>query len=247
MELSKLHESTEEVYEKLLKINKWPTVYDGDTRVSLSYSFDHPTEDSAVLDVMVSYSPKQPIIGKDIFRLVMDLVLQNLKNLVPGVELENFGTKVMIKLSTFSVYYKEGVLPIFSYMDRPIVNEITLPRELSQLFQDGTDEYRLATDNQVPTFGEGYDTEMDRLIKKTKNIFRAFRKGTYKGLPYYFKSEGTVTVHQERDRYNFEDKILYPDLSSTISTGHVTYEGEDLQGLYDQLKKKFGSYGIRYS
>jgi hypothetical protein len=252
MNMYNLYESTEETLKQLQNTPKQHTAYDNGWKYSFKNVYDIETSETGISEMKIHINiiinlQDNLKMGTNMFCGAMYHVLQYIKESVPSITSEDLGSHVTIQLNSVEVEYGLGVMDIFEFMDRPIVNELRVPRELSQLLRDGTEEYCLATGDQVPRFEEGFMDEVTRMTKKAKVVYKALMKGTLDGEPYVLPNSPIIIVRQMRRRFDFDSKVLRPDLLANIFV-HGRYQGnQDKDRLTAYLKERFKSFGIEFT
>lgn len=219
------------------------------------------------LHLGIVYHPNlgHPNIPQDYLKVPMERIASQLKDKIfskkdyPRELLEEY----IIKITNEVTYYSEGVIRILDREYLPAVerNSLLLPISLYGLIHN-TEQI---LDNYVipnpPKFSPDYALAMDKAVKKIKTIYKALRKGTFKGRTYELPEQmPTVIVHQSLKSYNKEDRIIRPDFSLSITTAYPIIDGnketwrrinsdEDTAYLVDldtYLKKKFENFDISY-
>ena len=105
-----------------------------------------------------------------------------------------------------------------------------------------------------PKFAEGYSLAAQKIVKKSLSVFKAFSKGTWRGMTYEYTNP-TVHMSQKLNNYNKETRVIHPNFNVTITTQWPLLNGKvfkfsDNEDLYKQLnqfmKKRFEVFGIYF-
>ena len=218
------------------------------------------------LHLGIVYHPNlgHPNIPQDYLKVPVERIASHLKDEIfnkktyPRELLEEY----IIKITNDVTYYSEGVIRILDKEYLPAVerNSLLLPISLYDLIYNTDQILNSYVIPNPPKFSPDYALAMDKAVKKMKTIYKALRKGTFKGRSYELREDmPTMVVHQRFKQYNKEDRVIYPEFSSTITStypkvdgkeiSHLTKDENDVQYLKeldDYLTKKFENFGITY-
>ena len=226
-------------------------------------------DDKSVKDkigIGVTYYPdlQNPIIPQNYLVKPVSVIINRLKEDIfkeqeyPKEVLEQFKFRIEME----AVYYSEGILRLLENEVLPSAerNVLKSSHTLYDLIYNTDQVLQTYVIQNPPKFSSDYVLAMDKVVKKMKTIYKALRKGTFKGKSYELKENmPTVVVHQRFKQYNKEDRIIYPEFSLTITSTFPTIDGkpysyittndEDRQyakELDEYLGKKFANFGITY-
>ncbi len=218
------------------------------------------------LGIGVTYYPdlQNPVIPQNYLVKPMSVFINHLKENVfkereyPKEVLEQF----KVKIDSEAIYYSEGILRVLENEVLPAAerNVIKSSHTLYEFIYDTDQVLQTYVIQNPPKFSSDYVLAMDKAVKKMKTIYKALRKGTFKGRSYELREDmPTMVVHQRFKQYNKEDRVIYPEFSSTITStypkvdgkeiSHLTKDENDVQYLKeldDYLTKKFENFGITY-
>ena len=228
------------------------------------YTKDDPS--LKVLGIGITYYPdlQNPVIPQDYLVKPVSMVIKHLKENIfnekeyPQEVLEQF----KIRIQSESVYYSEGILRVLDDNVLPAAetNVLKASHTLYEFMYDTDQVLQTYVIQNPPKFSPDYVLAMDKVVKKMKTIYKALRKGTYKGKSYELReSMPTMVVHQRLKQYNKEDRIIYPEFSLTITSQYPKVDGkiisffsgdeeerEFAKELDEYLAKKFINFGITY-
>jgi len=218
------------------------------------------------LGIGVTYYPdlQNPVIPQNYLVKPVSMVIDRLKEEIfkekeyPKEVLEQF----KVKIDNEAIYYSEGILRVLENEVLPAAerNVIKSSHTLYEFIYDTDQVLQTYVIQNPPKFSSDYVLAMDKAVKKMKTIYKALRKGTFKGRSYELREDmPTMVVHQRFKQYNKEDRVIYPEFSSTITStypkvdgkeiSHLTKDENDVQYLKeldDYLTKKFENFGITY-
>jgi hypothetical protein len=218
------------------------------------------------LGIGVTYYPdlQNPVIPQNYLVKPVSVFINHLKENVfkereyPKEVLEQF----KVKIDSEAIYYSEGILRVLENEVLPAAerNVIKSSHTLYEFIYDTDQVLQTYVIQNPPKFSSDYVLAMDKAVKKMKTIYKALRKGTFKGRSYELREDmPTMVVHQRFKQYNKEDRVIYPEFSSTITStypkvdgkeiSHLTKDENDVQYLKeldDYLTKKFENFGITY-
>lgn len=218
------------------------------------------------LGIGVTYYPdlQNPVIPQDYLVKPVSVVIDRLKEEIfkekeyPKEVLEQF----KVRMENEAVYYSEGILRLLENEVLPASerNVIKASHTLYDFIYNTDQVLQTYVIQNPPRFSSDYVLAMDKAVKKMKTIYKALRKGTFKGKSYELKENiPTVVVHQRFKQYNKEDRIIYPEFSLTITStfpkidgklySYTTTNDEDREyanELDEYLSKKFANFGITY-
>ena len=218
------------------------------------------------LGIGVTYYPdlQNPVIPQNYLVKPVSVFINHLKENVfkereyPKEVLEQF----KVKIDSEAIYYSEGILRVLENDVLPAAerNVIKASHTLYDFIYNTDQVLQTYVIQNPPKFSSDYVLAMDKAVKKMKTIYKALRKGTFKGRSYELREDmPTMVVHQRFKQYNKEDRIVYPEFSSTITStypkvdgkeiSHLTKDENDVQYLKeldDYLTKKFENFGITY-
>lgn len=225
-------------------------------------------DDPSVKDmgIGVTYYPdlQNPIIPQNYLVKPVSMVIDRLKGEIfkeqeyPKEVLEQFRFRIDME----AVYYSEGILRVLEDEILPAAerNVIRASHTLYDFIYNTDQVLQTYVIQNPPKFSSDYVLAMDKAVKKMKTIYKALRKGTFKGKSYELKENiPTLVVHQRLKQYNKEDRIIYPEFALTITStfpkidgkeySYVTTNDEDREyakELDEYLGKKFANFGITY-
>ena len=218
------------------------------------------------LGIGVTYYPdlQNPVIPQNYLVKPVSVFINHLKENVfkereyPKEVLEQF----KVKIDSEAIYYSEGILRVLENDVLPASerNVIKASHTLYDFIYNTDQVLQTYVIQNPPKFSSDYVLAMDKAVKKMKTIYKALRKGTFKGRSYELREDmPTMVVHQRFKQYNKEDRVIYPEFSSTITStypkvdgkeiSHLTKDENDVQYLKeldDYLTKKFENFGITY-
>ncbi len=218
------------------------------------------------LGIGVTYYPdlQNPVIPQNYLVKPVSVFINHLKENVfkereyPKEVLEQF----KVKIDSEAIYYSEGILRVLENDVLPAAerNVIKASHTLYDFIYNTDQVLQTYVIQNPPKFSSDYVLAMDKAVKKMKTIYKALRKGTFKGRSYELREDmPTMVVHQRFKQYNKEDRVIYPEFSSTITStypkvdgkeiSHLTKDENDVQYLKeldDYLTKKFENFGITY-
>ena len=218
------------------------------------------------LGIGVTYYPdlQNPVIPQDYLVKPVSVVIDHLKEEIfkekeyPKEVLEQF----KVRMENEAVYYSEGILRLLENEVLPASerNVIKASHTLYDFIYNTDQVLQTYVIQNPPRFSSDYVLAMDKAVKKMKTIYKALRKGTFKGKSYELKENiPTVVVHQRFKQYNKEDRIIYPEFSLTITSTFPKIDGklysynttndedrEYANELDEYLNKKFANFGITY-
>ncbi len=218
------------------------------------------------LGIGVTYYPdlQNPVIPQNYLVKPVSVFINHLKENVfkereyPKEVLEQF----KVKIDSEAIYYSEGILRVLEKDVLPASerNVIKASHTLYDFIYNTDQVLQTYVIQNPPKFSSDYVLAMDKAVKKMKTIYKALRKGTFKGRSYELREDmPTMVVHQRFKQYNKEDRVIYPEFSSTITStypkvdgkeiSHLTKDENDVQYLKeldDYLTKKFENFGITY-
>lgn len=218
------------------------------------------------LGIGVTYYPdlQNPVISQDYLVKPVSVVIDRLKEEIfkekeyPKEVLEQF----KVRMENEAVYYSEGILRLLENEVLPASerNVIKASHTLYDFIYNTDQVLQTYVIQNPPRFSSDYVLAMDKAVKKMKTIYKALRKGTFKGKSYELKENiPTLVVHQRFKQYNKEDRIIYPEFSLTITStfpkidgkpySYTTTNDEDREyanELDEYLSKKFANFGITY-
>jgi len=218
------------------------------------------------LGIGVTYYPdlQNPVIPQNYLVKPVSMVIDRLKEEIfkekeyPKEVLEQF----KVKIDNEAIYYSEGILRVLENEVLPAAerNVIKSSHTLYEFIYDTDQVLQTYVIQNPPKFSSDYVLAMDKAVKKMKTIYKALRKGTFKGRSYELREDmPTMVVHQRFKQYNKEDRVIYPEFSSTITSTFPKVDGKEvsayqktisdvqyLKELDDYLTKKFENFGITY-
>lgn len=223
------------------------------------------------LEILMVYYPDEdkPKFHHDHFTKPIAAVINHIKRNIPEIESypKDILHKFSIKIVSETSYPLEGVIKLLdgemlSLFERNrILNPLPLDQALFD-FQDALNDYVLY---RPPVFSSDYVNVMKKAMKKMYTIYKALQKGTFKGRSYELhEGEPLLVIHQNRSRYNKEQRIIYPDFNLTISArdpkkidgidyiDFIVNQRESGEGmiyvkeLNEFLKQRFLNFGITY-
>lgn len=218
------------------------------------------------LGIGVTYYPdlQNPVIPQNYLVKPVSVFINHLKENVfkereyPKEVLEQF----KVKIDSEAIYYSEGILRVLENDVLPASerNVIKASHTLYDFIYNTDQVLQTYVIQNPPKFSSDYVLAMDKAVKKMKTIYKALRKGTFKGRSYELREDmPTMVVHQRFKQYNKEDRVIYPEFSSTITSTYPKVDGKEisnftkdendlqyLKELDDYLTKKFENFGITY-
>ena len=221
------------------------------------------------IDFMPNMNPK-PVIPLNILQVCMgdfmdDLLEINPDLLNPSIYPADLLNMYHIKLMGMNVFPGNGVLHMRDYMDVPTYNlKMLSPNPFGSILFSRShlkNVYSLVP-GDLPTFEDGYSSAMEKLVKKSKHVYHALKKGTWRGHTYELDKpinwSSGVVLHQERQDYNKTDKIIRSDFTPSMNLGWELVDGvknskeesvlppQEREEFREWLKKRFEQFGIRY-
>jgi hypothetical protein len=265
-------------YEKINQtISKWNKknlfyksfdIPEGVVRINIAFEPKLSNKEGKI-ELGITFVPKmdpKPVIPRYLLAKSMEVFIDELKELNPEM-LDNpsmYPHDVLndyeVTIYSVSIFPGEGVLHLSSYMSRATYNiKAGMPQKLGILLFNKSHllNHYMLDENDVPKFDDEYSLAMDKITRRVKTIYTALQKGTFRGLPYELPKfyPGNVVVHQENERFNLDNKVIHPDFSVSISTGHSTLNGiklnevlpQELQDDFnDYMRNRFKHFDIRF-
>jgi hypothetical protein len=205
------------------------------------------------IEIGVAYHPIEPECNENMFKEPMEFFLRELLNILEPT-LKKVDPTILsgIKINYFNyvMYYKEGILNFISRDYLSHLDKVNIMADINLLDaytnMDNALYDLVIPIDRLPRFGGEYSLAMDKAIKRIKTVYRAYRKGKYKGLPYELSETPTVTVHQSPNSWDSHSRVLLPIFELSISIGTIQYDGDQLE-LRNALIKRFEHFGVTFN
>lgn len=209
----------------------------------------------------------KPVIPRYLLAKSMEVFIDDIKEInpdmfdKPSLYPQDVLNDYEVTIYSVAIYPGEGIIHLSEYMPRSVYNIKTKkPQKFGEILFSRSlllNQYML-DENDLPRFDDQYSLAMDKITRKAKTVYTALQKGTFRGLPYELPKfyQPNVVVHQERERFNLETKVIHPDFSISISSGWATLNGEkvnevlpvELQDSFvEYIKNRFLQFGIKYT
>ena len=209
----------------------------------------------------------KPVIPTYLLAKSMEVFIDDLKEINPDMfdKPSLYPQEVLddydVTIYTVSIFPGEGVIHLSGYIPAATYNmKAKTPMKFGSILFSRSlllSHYML-NENDLPRFDDQYSLAMSKITRRCKTIYMALQKGTFRGLPYELPrfNPSNVVVHQERDRFSMDTKVIHPDFSVSISTGHSTLNGErinqvlpvELQDAFiEYIRDRFKHFDIKFS
>ena len=207
-------------------------------------------------------------IPTDFLIFVTDWYMDLFKEKIPDLE-EMLNDSRFLKgsihysFSDIFIAKKDVFFTLDDYMDIMYYNaRIRRVHPLEELFnKQKVNEVYTLDPSQVPTFSEDFSVATSQVEKKIKNIYKGFRKGTFKGHQYEYKEDNPrISILVDKQDYDPSTKVIHPKFKIRVNAGYVLIDGkptstfEPEQNRYsnfefvkefnDYIKSRFKQFGI---
>ena len=210
-----------------------------------------PQETPKMIEIGLSYTPNmdpKPVIPRTLLANCIESLYQRLKRINPDIA--NYPTQILLDYEvTFyavNVFPGEGVFNLSSFIPRPLYNtKVVAPTKLDRVLNDIHSVMAHYTFNEgdLPTFSDDYSLAMSKAIRRSKTIFTALQKGTWKGHKYDLGPfiPNNLVVHQETSEYSLENRVIHPHFRFSYSNGgRETIDGEKINNVtHEEYKDEF--------
>ena len=225
---------------------------------------------SGTIELGITFIPNMdptPVIPTYLLAKSMEVFIDDLKEINPDMfnKPSLYPQEVLndyeVTIYSVTIFPGEGIIHLSEYIPRSTFNIKTKkPMEFGHILFSRSlllNQYML-DENDLPRFDDQYSLAMEKITRKCKTIYTALQKGTFRGLPYELPKfyQPNVVVHQERERFNLETKVIHPDFSVSISSGWGTLNGEpinqvlpvELQDSFVEfIRNRFLQFGVKYT
>jgi hypothetical protein len=209
----------------------------------------------------------KPVIPTYLLAKSMEVLIDDLKeinpdmynkpSLYPQEVLNNYE----VTIYSVSIFPGEGIIHLSEYIPRATFNMKTkTPIKFGDILFSRSLllSHYMINENDIPRFDDQYSLAMEKITRRSKTIYTALQKGTFRGLPYQLPkfNPSNVVVHQNRDRFSMDNKVIHPDFSVSISSGWMTLNGEkinevlpvELQDSFvEYIRNRFKHFDIKFS
>ena len=250
------------------------TIPEGDIRINTI--FEPSVGDLSIrelgstIELGITFVPNmdpKPVIPTYLLAKSMEVFIDDLKEINPDIfdKPSIYPHEILntyeVTIYSVSIFPGEGVLHLSEYMPRPVFNMKTKsPQKFGEILFSRSLllSHYMINENDLPRFDDQYSLAMSKITRKCKTIYTALQKGTFRGLPYELPkfNSSQIVVHQERDRFSMDTKVIHPDFSVSISTGHSTLNGErinqvlpvELQDAFiEYIRDRFKHFDIKFA
>jgi len=221
------------------------------------------------IEIGITFIPNmdpKPVIPTYLLAKSMEVFIDDIKEInpdmfdKPSLYPQDVLNDYEVTIYSVAIYPGEGIIHLSEYIPTSVYNlKAKMPQKLGSLLLNRSlvlNHYML-DENDLPKFDDQYSNTMNKVVRKVKTVYTALQKGTFRGLPYELPKfyQPNVVVHQERERYNLETKVIHPDFSVSYSSGWGTLNGElinqvslELKDAFiDFIRGRFLQFGIKYS
>ena len=222
------------------------------------------------IELGITFVPKmdpKPVIPTYLLAKSMEVFIDDLKEINPDMfhKPSLYPQEVLddydVTIYTVSIFPGEGVIHLSGYIPAATYNmKAKTPMKFGSILFSRSLllSHYMINENDLPRFDDQYSLAMSKITRRCKTIYTALQKGTFRGLPYELPrfNPSNVVVHQERDRFSMDTKVIHPDFSVSISTGHSTLNGErinqvlpvELQDSFiEYIRDRFKHFDIKFS
>lgn len=220
------------------------------------------------VDFTPHMEPK-PVIPTNVLYIAVQSFIDELRKLNPRMAKKNEIYRDVLNLyrfrfNDFVVFPGYGVLHMNDYMNTATYNTVLMaPRPFGNIFywDELPKSYYNLNPNDLPRFSDDYTSSQEKLVKKAKTVMRALQKGKWRGHTYDLDpgmAKSTFIIHQDRNNYNREDKIISPNFYVGLNLGYEIIDGEknkpenevltpeETKEFRQWIKTKFEHFGIKY-
>lgn len=225
---------------------------------------------SGTIELGITFDPNmdpKPVIPTYLLAKSMEVFIDDLKEINPDMfnKPSLYPQEVLndydVTIYSVSIFPGEGIIHLSEYIPRSTFNIKTKkPMKFGDILFSRSLllSHYMINENDLPRFDDQYSLAMDKITRRCKTIYMALQKGTFRGLPYQLPkfNPSNVVVHQDRDRFSMDNKVIYPDFSVRISTGWGTLNGEpinqvlpvELQDSFNEyIRNRFLQFGVKYT
>ena len=240
-------------------INKWKSRTSFDTEQIPEGKFSYGTifnsaETPKIIEIGISFTPNmdpKPVIPRTLLAKCIEILHDGLIKINPNIV--NYPTQILdeyeVTFYAVNIFPAEGIFNLSGYIPRPLYNtKVVAPIKLDWILNDIHSVMAHYTFNEgdLPTFSDDYSPAMYKVINRSKTIFMALRKGTWKGHKYDLGPfiPSNLVVHQETLEYSLESRVIHPHFYISYgSYGKETLDGEPLNHvLHAEIKNEFLEY-----
>jgi hypothetical protein len=225
---------------------------------------------SGTIELGITFIPNmdpKPVIPTYLLAKSMEVFIDDLKEINPDMfhKPSLYPQEVLddydVTIYSVSIFPGEGVIHLSGYIPAATYNmKAKTPMKFGSILFSRSLllSHYMINENDLPRFDDQYSLAMEKVTRRSKTIYTALQKGTFRGLPYELPrfNPSNVVVHQERDRFSMDTKVIHPDFSVSISTGHSTLNGErinqvlpvELQDAFNEyIRDRFKHFDIKFS
>jgi len=208
-----------------------------------------------------------PVIPTYLLAKSMEVLIDDLKEINPDMynKPSLYPIEVLndyeVTIYSVSIFPGEGIIHLSEYIPRATFNMKTkTPIKFGDILFSRSLllSHYMIDENDLPRFDDQYSLAMEKITRRSKTIYTALQKGTFRGLPYQLPkfNPSNVVVHQNRDRFSMDNKVIHPDFSVSISSGWMTLNGEkinevlpvELQDSFmEYIRNRFKHFDIKFS
>ena len=208
-----------------------------------------------------------PVIPTYLLAKSMEVLIDDLKEInpdmynKPSVYPQEVLNDYEVTIYSVSIFPGEGIIHLSEYMPRATFNMKTkTPMKFGEILFSRSLllSHYMIDENDLPRFDDQYSLAMEKITRRSKTIYTALQKGTFRGLPYELPkfNSSNVVVHQDRDRFSMDTKVIHPDFSVSISTGYTILNGErinevlpvELQDAFNEyIRDRFKHFDIKFA
>jgi len=209
----------------------------------------------------------KPVIPTYLLAKSMEVLIDDLKEInpdmynKPSVYPQEVLNDYEVTIYSVSIFPGEGIIHLSEYMPRATFNMKTkTPMKFGEILFSRSLllSHYMIDENDLPRFDDQYSLAMEKITRRSKTIYTALQKGTFRGLPYELPkfNSSNVVVHQDRDRFSMDTKVIHPDFSVSISTGYTILNGErinevlpvELQDAFNEyIRDRFKHFDIKFA